>query len=39
MMQMNLFAKQTQMQRTNIWTPKGTKDGINWKTGITMYKL
>ena len=35
----------TQMQRTNIWTPRGESggggggDGMNWQAGIDMYTL
>ena len=31
---------ETQMQRTNIWTPRGEKQGgINWEIGIDIYTL
>ena len=37
---------ETQMQRTNIWTPRGERGGaggggagMNWETGIDMYTL
>ena len=43
---MNRFAgqKQTQMQRTNVWTPRGESGsggggGMNWEIGIDMYTL
>ena len=29
---------ESQMQRTNIWTPRGEKGGgMNWKIGIDIY--
>ena len=41
--EMNLFAKQkteTQMQRTNVWTPKGERrGGMNWEIGIDVYTM
>ena len=35
---------ETQMQRTNVWTPSGGKGGgggcvMNWETGIDIYAL
>ena len=29
----------TQMQRTNIWTPRGESSGMNWEIGIDIYTL
>ena len=32
--------KETQMQRANIWTPRGEEgSGINWEIGIDIYTL
>ena len=31
---------ETQMQRTNVWTPRGGREGrMNWKIGIDIYML
>ena len=31
---------ETQMWRTNVWTPRGEKGGgMNWEFGIDIYKL
>ena len=40
----NLICKteieETQMQRTNIWTPRGERrSGVNWEIGIDIYTL
>ena len=37
---MNLFTKQEQTQKTNLWLPKGEGGGrINQEFGISRYKL
>ena len=40
MVQLNLFAKQkkkeTQTQRTNVWTPRGKGSGMGWEAGVGM---
>ena len=39
----HICGTQTQMWRTNVWTPRGESGGggggMNWETGIDMYTL
>ena len=30
---------ETQMQRTNLWTPRGKEDGRNWETEVDTYTI